>query len=551
MLAFLRVRPSLEDIGALSAFDGDQGNRGPDFTIVVADVDIIESESSTKVATTRVRYLFQDTKYGLANFGYGNRPLILLEHAVLFGTEVLSGWLHVSRARLDGSLEVEELRPSPCEDRSWIFDGNSSLYISHNCDDIDGRGIQRMQLHQNGTVRSIESLVEGSPHVVAGMGGMALSNRYVAWLESSPSSPSGVRVAPRSGDVRIRQISDDKLSAPLWFRTKKRLVRPIPITFDSEDGAFTLHGQIFEPDSKNVSGSVVYTHGGSERQFFAAFHFASHYATEYMFNQYLASVAGIRVLSVNYRSGVGYGAAFRLCDECMSGGAREYMDVRQGALVLQGKRSYNVTTGAERGTFRFHNMDERRVAIWGSSYGGLNALQGLLRDYETIFSSALAIAPIFNWISSKRYVTDTGQPSYKFDAEPTYRGSTWRSLVAGPLGNAAGPSYASIIRNNQEIAYRASPASRVEAFATGKKDSRLLLVQGDADEEVPFEEAVACVRALRSIGFEPELLVIPDETHCVNAFPNQMRVWASAKLFLTAAADEAKLSYADVTRSLD
>jgi dipeptidyl aminopeptidase/acylaminoacyl peptidase len=50
----------------------------------------------------------------------------------------------------------------------------------------------------------------------------------------------------------------------------------------------------------------------------------------------------------------------------------------------------------------------------------------------------------------------------------------------------------------------------------------LLLTLGDADEEVSFEETVGCVRALRNFGVEPETLVVPDESHGIGAYSNQL-----------------------------
>jgi dipeptidyl aminopeptidase/acylaminoacyl peptidase len=72
---------------------------------------------------------------------------------------------------------------------------------------------------------------------------------------------------------------------------------------------------------------------------------------------------------VNYRSGVGYGARFRLCAHCMSSGAAEYADVRTAGLVLGGRWTASPPLPATA------LADPKRVGIWGISYGGLNALQ--------------------------------------------------------------------------------------------------------------------------------------------------------------------------------
>lgn len=161
--------------------------------------------------------------------------------------------------------------------------------------------------------------------------------------------------------------------------------------------------QLFE--APNASGAgLVYTHGGSERQTFAAFHFGPVYAQQYAYNQYLAVEQGMHVLSVNYRSGVGYGAAFRLCDACMSFGAAEYGDVRTAGLALGGRWP----TSPPLGQLLRRAVDPSRVGIWGISYGGLNALQAVARDSHTVWAAAVSNAGIFNWISELRYFTDSG-----------------------------------------------------------------------------------------------------------------------------------------------
>ena len=59
------------------------------------------------------------------------------------------------------------------------------------------------------------------------------------------------------------------------------------------------------------------------------------------------------------------------------------------------------------------------------------------------------------------------------------------------------------------------------------------MLQGDADEEVAFDEAVGCVRALRGLGVEPETLVIPDESHGIGAYSNQLVAHEAMKEFFS------------------
>ena len=86
---------------------------------------------------------------------------------------------------------------------------------------------------------------------------------------------------------------------------------PQQVIFSAADG-LTLHGQLFLP--KTAPGqrhpAVVFFHGGSQRQMLLGWHYMYYYNNAYAMNQYLAS-RGYVVLSVNYRSGIGYGMKFR------------------------------------------------------------------------------------------------------------------------------------------------------------------------------------------------------------------------------------------------
>jgi dipeptidyl aminopeptidase/acylaminoacyl peptidase len=93
-------------------------------------------------------------------------------------------------------------------------------------------------------------------------------------------------------------------------------------------------------------------------------------------NQWLAS-QGYIVMSVNYRSGIGYGNAFRNCQTCGARGNAEYQDVVAGARYLQSRP----------------DVDVKRIGIWGLSYGGLLTSEALARNSD-IFSAGVDLAGV-------------------------------------------------------------------------------------------------------------------------------------------------------------
>src|SRR5262249_5437697 len=89
------------------------------------------------------------------------------------------------------------------------------------------------------------------------------------------------------------------------------LVEPEGVTITAAAG-MQIHAQLFKrAGATSARGpAVIFFHGGSRRQMLLGWHYLSYYHNTYALNQYLAS-QGYVVLSVNYRSGIGYGLDFR------------------------------------------------------------------------------------------------------------------------------------------------------------------------------------------------------------------------------------------------
>src|SRR5207247_1874742 len=119
----------------------------------------------------------------------------------------------------------------------------------------------------------------------------------------------------------------------------------------SADG-LPIHGQLFLPPGAAGARrpAVVFFHGGSRRQMLLGWHYMYYYYNAYALNQYLAN-SGYVVLSVNYRSGIGYGLNFREAQHYGASGGSEYADV-QGAGVYLRSRA---------------DVDPARIGAWGGS----------------------------------------------------------------------------------------------------------------------------------------------------------------------------------------
>src|SRR5499427_9657490 len=96
-------------------------------------------------------------------------------------------------------------------------------------------------------------------------------------------------------------------------------------------------------------------------------------------NQYLAS-RGYVVLSVNYRSGIGYGRGFREAPGRAGRGASEYQDVVAAGKYLQSRPE----------------VDASRVGLWGGSYGGYLTALGLARNSD-LFAAGVDFHGVHDW----------------------------------------------------------------------------------------------------------------------------------------------------------
>ena len=357
-----------------------------------------------------------------------------------------------------GEFEVEHVFASA--DRT-------ELLYSSNQDDIDRRHIFRVAV-SGGPPRAVTSGngIEWSP-VMTGDGGA------IAYLASTA-------IAPAHAKIRVGTSSDRFLAAsslPADFPTS--LVAPEQVILSGADG-MRVHGQLFLP-ANHRSGerhpAAIFFHGGSRRQMLLGWHYMGYYHNAYGLNQYLAS-RGYVVLSVNYRSGTGYGMEFREALAYGANGARELQDVVGAGLYLR----------------RRDDVDPDKIALWGGSYGGYLTALGLSRAPD-LFAAGVDIHGVHDWnIVIRNFV-----PTY--DAE----------------------KHAAFAR----LAFESSPMASIDGWR-----APVLLIHGDDDRNVPFSESVDLAEALAKRNVDYEELVFPDEVHGFLLHENWLKAFRAAADFL-------------------
>lgn len=208
------------------------------------------------------------------------------------------------------------------------------------------------------------------------------------------------------------------------------------------------------------------------------FHYMYYYHNAYAENQYLANL-GYTVLSVNYRLGIMYGYDFRQPPNAGWRGASEYNDVLSGVHYLQS----------------LPNVDPQRIGLWGGSYGGFLTAMGLARNSD-IFKAGVDFHGVHDW-------------SELLPQRPR-------------LFSEEAPDAKEALK----LAFSSSPDASVE-----KWHSPVLLIHGDDDRNVPFNQTTDLVQRLKKQGVEYEEIIYPDEIHDLLLWKDWVNSYKAAGTF--------------------
>ncbi|MGA2072741.1 MAG: prolyl oligopeptidase family serine peptidase [Terriglobia bacterium] len=356
------------------------------------------------------------------------------------------GWTHLysvpaaggtAKLLTPGDFEVEFVSLSP-DRRTLIFASNQ--------DDIDRRHLWSEPVSGDQPTRLTGGDgIEWSPV-------MMHDGATIALLHSDAQRPARPAVLASGGE--IRDLAPESLPADF---PSAELVTPQQVILTASDG-LRVHAQLFLPKDEAAGlrhPAVIFMHGGSRREMLLGWHYMGYYHNAYAFNQYLAS-RGYVVLSLNYRSGIGYGLDFREALNYGPSGASEFNDVEGAGLYLRQRA----------------DVDPSRIGLWGGSYGGYLTALGLARASD-LFACGVDLHGVHDW---------------NLEIE------NWPHSPAREEAS--------------RLAWESSPLASVETWR-----SPVLLVQGDDDRNVPFSEMVRLVEALRKQKVEFQQLVFPNEIH--------------------------------------
>jgi len=379
------------------------------------------------------------------------------------------GWLHLYSIDASGGM-AKLLTPGAFEvEYATLSADRSRVIYNSNQDDIDRRHLWAAAVAGTDAPTALTKGggIEWQPVAAA-------SGAATAFLRSDARVPPHVAVIVGGQDAR-----DVAATLPSAAFPAAQLVEPQPVVITAADG-MAIHGQLLVPKDLKAGEkrpAMIFFHGGSRRQMLLGWHYMYYYRNSYAMNQWLASL-GYVVLSVNYRSGIGYGMEFREALNYGAAGGSEFRDVMGAGLFMKNRP----------------DVDPSRIGLWGGSYGGYLTAMGLSRASD-LFAAGVDMHGVHDWNEGIRtFVSD--------------------------YSRLDDPEFA-------RVAFDSSPLSSVDTWK-----SPVLLVHGDDDRNVSFIQSINLVAALRKRNVEVEQLVFPDEVHDFLRHGNWIRAYKASADFL-------------------
>jgi dipeptidyl aminopeptidase/acylaminoacyl peptidase len=235
------------------------------------------------------------------------------------------------------------------------------------------------------------------------------------------------------------------------------------ITYKAGDG-LPIHAYLTLPPGAPDAGAklplIVLPHGGPAARDDDSFDYLT---------QFFAS-RGYAVLRPQFRGSAGFGVGFERAGDREWGGKMQ-TDLTDGVAYL-----------ASKGV-----VDPHRVCIAGWSFGGYAALAGI-----TLHPEAYKCAVAINGVSDLPLILGETQRNAGRESDAVHY---WRRVIGDP-------------RTVEQMMHDTSPAEQA-----GHAGGPVLLVAGESDTTVPYEQSTRMLKALQDNAKPAELVTIPGDDH--------------------------------------
>ncbi|MBK9165091.1 MAG: alpha/beta fold hydrolase [Acidobacteria bacterium] len=306
---------------------------------------------------------------------------------------------------------------------------------------------------QKGMITGPQLSENDSPTLVFSGSQWNRPEELIAYFDNCPQNSQSRYACPEVSSLLSKTTPDAFL--------KRNWTEPKFIEIPSRDGK-KIPAKIYLPpghDSKKKYPMVIFVHGAGYLQ--NVINGWNNYYREFMFNDMLAK-KGYVVLDIDFRGSAGYGREWRT-------------DVHD----FLGGKDFDDHIDSIDHMVKNYGVDQRRIGVYGGSYGGFMAGMLVLRAPERI-AAAAALRSVFDW---KNY----------YAANPFY--------TAQRLG---------FPDKNPEAYRRSSPIAYAD-----KLERPFLILHGMADDNVHVQDSVQMIEQLIRLGKTQyfEAMLYPSENH--------------------------------------
>jgi len=347
-----------------------------------------------------------------------------------------TGWLHLytvpyeggtPRAITSGQYEVDDVELSGDRKNFYLTTSQESLFERH---------LYRVPVG-GGTLTKLTT-TSGWHNAKASPDGAAIADLY-----SYTNKPTELYL----NGTRVTNAPAPEFASYPWI--------DVPIVHIPARDGKQVPGHLYKPANWNGGPAVIFVHGAGYLQ---NIHRGwSNYYREYMFHHLLME-RGYLVLDIDYRASSGYGRDWRTAIYRHMGGV-DLDDHLDAAKWLAAE----------------HQVDPKRIGIYGGSYGGFITLMALFTSPDT-FAAGAALRPVTDWAH--------------------YNNGYTANILNTP-------------QKDPEAYRRSSPIY----FAEGLKNA-LLMCHGVIDVNVHFQDTVRLAQRLMELRKENwEVAMYPLEDH--------------------------------------
>ncbi len=446
------------------------------------DLDLLYGDPTTttiRTVLTETSDTYIDVETGFSDLDMGTITYLDDDEHFVWRSD-RSGFSHLYLYDNDGTF-IRQLTSGDWDVTSFhgIDEGAGAIYVTGTLESPIERHLYRVPFSMTGTngtngqaAKPVKITDEAGWHSANTSGDL----RYYIDTYSNVTTPPVVSLHTIDGKlVKVLEANEELIAEVNALGLAPVEFMTVPAAAGTPRNAYLIKPRDFDPNEAHRL--LIHTYGGPGSQEVRN----AWGGTERLWHSMLAEEYGILVAGVDNRGTGGRGKRFK-AQTYKNLGPMEAED-QIAAAQWFGEQPY---------------VDADHMGIWGWSYGGYLTLLSMLYDEgpET-FHLGVAVAPVTNWrfydtIYTERYLSTPQKNAKGYD-----------------LGSPV--TYAANLRDEQD----------------------LLIVHGDADDNVHPQNTFVMVDALQAEGKQFEMMIYPGRTHGISGGMTSLHLYTLLTDFIT------------------